>query len=87
MLTKTGRIPPTDEQFEAINTHATKSLVKLLRQHEKSYGNSDYEWKFIGNLFAQMILAGYMGYHVDELGKDAEAAGERLIKLAEADND
>ena len=87
MTLETARIAPSDEQVAAINTYAQKYLKKHLLQHEKSYGSTDYEWKFIGDLFARMILASYMGYHPEDLGADAVAAGERLIRLAGAEND
>lgn len=74
--------PPTDEQFEAINKHAQRSLKKLLKNHEAAYGDQEHEWKFIGDLFARMIIASFMGYLPEELGKDAERAGQQITKMA-----
>jgi hypothetical protein len=74
--------PPTDEQFEAINKHAQRSLKKLLKNHEAAYGDQEHEWKFIGDLFARMIIASFMGYIPEELGKDAERAGQQITKMA-----
>ena len=86
MMTDTeARTPPTDEQFEAINKQAQKSLKRLLKQHEKSYADKDYEWTFIGDLFARMIVASYMGYSPEELGQDADKAGQRIVELAGAE--
>ena len=79
--------PPTDEQFEAINKHAQRSLKKLLKNHEAAYGDQEHEWKFIGDLFARMIIASFMGYLPEELGKDAERAGKHIAKLAGETND
>jgi hypothetical protein len=74
--------PPTDEQFEAINKHAQRSLKKLLKNHEAAYGDQEHEWKFIGDLFARMIIASFMGYLPEELGRDAERAGQQITKMA-----
>lgn len=81
------RIAPTDEQFEAINKHAQKSLKKLLKQHEKTYADKDHEWKFVGDLFARLIVASFMGYIPEELGRDAERAGQQITKMAGDLND
>jgi hypothetical protein len=75
-------IAPTDEQFEAINKHAQRSLKKLLKNHEAAYGDQEHEWKFIGDLFARMIIASFMGYLPEELGRDADKAGKHIAKLA-----
>lgn len=80
-------IAPTDEQFEAINKHAQRSLQKLLENHEKAYGDKEHEWEFIGDLFARMIVASFMGYIPEELGRDADKAGKHIAKLAGDDND
>ena len=74
--------PPTDEQFATINKQAAKSLKRLLKQHEKNYASKEYEWEFIGDLFARLIVARLMGYIPEELGKDAERAGQQITKMA-----
>ena len=76
------RIAPTDEQFEAINKQAAKSLKRLLKQHEKNYASKEYEWEFVGDLFAHLIVASFMGYIPEELGRDAERAGQQITKMA-----
>jgi len=83
-MTETLR-PPTDEQFAIINKQAAKSLKRLLKQHEKNYASKEHEWEFIGDLFARMIVASYMGYNPEELGQDADKAGQRIIELAGAE--
>lgn len=80
-------ITPTDEQFEAISKHAQRSLKKLLEDHEKAYGDKEHEWKFIGDLFARMIVASFLGYMPEDLGRDADKAGKHIAKLAGEDND
>jgi hypothetical protein len=75
-------IAPTYEQFEAINKHAQRSLKKLLKNHEAAYGDQEHEWKFIGDLFARLIVASFMGYIPEELGRDAERAGQQISKMA-----
>lgn len=87
MMTEAAPIQPTEEQFEAINKQARKSLKRLLKQHEKTYANKEYEWEFIGDLFARMIVASYMGYNPEGLGQEADRAGKRIVELSGAEHD
>ena len=76
-----------DKRHQAVNEVAVKQLPMLvadLDEAEKDKGLLDqYETDFLGDLYARMIVAAYMGFCPDLMGADAVEAKNRLVKLAQ----
>jgi hypothetical protein len=71
----------TEERHNAVNLHAVKVLKVLLKDLETKFGNEQYETEFLGDLYARLVVSVYMGFHPQEMAKDAEAGALRLMKL------
>ena len=74
--------PISQEKFELIHKQAVTALGELLDGYDKLHGNEEEEVIFMGNLFANMIIATYLGYYPEKLGREAEEAAIRLMKEA-----
>lgn len=74
--------PISQEKFDSIHKQAVKTLGELLDGYDKLHGNEEEEVIFMGNLFANMIIATYLGYCPEKLGREAEEAAIRLMNEA-----
>lgn len=72
----------TEERHKAVNLHAVNVLQVLMKELEGKYGDDQYETEFLGDLYARLIVSVYMGFHPQEMAKDAEAGALRLIKMS-----
>jgi hypothetical protein len=76
-----------DNRHHAVNEVAAKQLPMLLADLEEVLKDKDlldqYEIDFLGDLYARMIVAAYMGYCPDLMGAEAIEATERLVKLTQ----
>jgi hypothetical protein len=68
------------------------SLPMLLADLDEAMNDKEildqYETDFLGDLYARMIMAAYMGYCPDLMGADAIEGKDRLVKLVqEHEND
>lgn len=70
---------PTEERVTQINRHAQKVLVSLLKEFEDKAGEETYEVEFVGELFARLIVAYYMGFYTDKIAKDSQQAAHDLM--------
>lgn len=77
----------SEEKHEAVNRHAVAALEVLLKDLEDKYGDEEYETEFLGDLYARMIVAAYMGFCPDLMGADAVEGKNRLLKLAQEHED
>ena len=75
----------SEEKHEAVDKHAVTALEVLLKDLEDNHGDEQYEIKFLGDLYARMIVSVYMGYLPEKLGKDAEEGAIRLMKASGVD--
>jgi hypothetical protein len=77
----------SEEKAQAINEVAAKQLALLFPDLYEAVNDKDlleqYEIDFLGDLYARMIMAAYMGYCPDLMGADAIEGKDRLVKLAQ----
>jgi hypothetical protein len=81
-----------DKRHQAVNEVAVKQLPMLLADLDEAMNDKEildqYETDFLGDLYARMIMAAYMGYCPDLMGADAIEGKDRLVKLVqEHEND
>lgn len=81
-----------DKRHQAVNEVAVKQLPTLLADLDEALKDKElldqYETDFLGDLYARMIVAAYMGFCPDLMGADAVEGKNRLLKLAqEHEND
>lgn len=81
-----------DKRHQAVNEVAAKQLPMLLADLDEALKDKElldqYETDFLGDLYARMIVAAYMGFYPDLMGADAIEGKDRLVKLAqEHEND
>ena len=76
-----------DKRHQAVNEVAAKQLPMLLADLDEAVKDKvlldQYETDFLGDLYARMIVAAYMGFCPDLMGADAVEAKNRLVKLAQ----
>ena len=72
-------VVPSEERVSQINRHAQKVLIGLLKDYEESQGEETYETEFVGELYARLIVAYYMGYFTDKLADEAAQAAHDLM--------
>ena len=70
---------PTEERLNHINSHAQKVLTELLKEYEIKYGEDTYEAEFVGDLFARLVMAHYMGYYTDKLADEASQSAQHIM--------
>lgn len=77
----------SDKRHQAVNEVAAKQLPMLLADLDEAVKDKvlldQYETDFLGDLYARMIVAAYMGFCPDLMGADAVEAKNRLVKLAQ----
>lgn len=80
-----------DKRHQAVNQFAAKQLPMLLADLEKAYKDKElldhYETEFLGDMYARMIVAAYMGFNPEAMGADATEGKNRLVKLAQEHED
>lgn len=72
-------IEPTEEHVGQINRHAHRVLTGLLEEYEGKSGDASYEAEFVGDLYARLIVAHYMGYFTDKLADEAAQTAHDLM--------
>lgn len=76
-----------DKRHQAVNEVAAKQLPMFLADLDEAVKDKElldqYETDFLGDLYARMIVAAYMGFCPDLMGADAVEAKNRLVKLAQ----
>jgi hypothetical protein len=80
-----------DKRHQAVNEVAFKQLPMLLADLDEAVNDKElldqYETDFLGDLYARMIVAAYMGFCPDLMGVDAVEGKNRLVKLAQEHED
>ena len=80
-----------DKRHQAVNEIAVKQLPMLLADLDAALQDKvmldQYETDFLGDLYARMIMAAYMGFCPDLMGADAVEGKNRLLKLAQEHED
>ena len=80
-----------DKRHQAVNEVAAKQLSMLLADLDEALKDKElldqYETDFLGDLYARMIVAAYMGFCPDLMGADAVEGKNRLVKLAQEHED
>ena len=80
-----------DKRHQAVNEVAVKQLPMLLADLDEAVKDKglldQYETDFLGDLYARMIVAAYMGFCPDLMGADAVEGKNRLLKLAQEHED
>jgi hypothetical protein len=71
---------PTDFA-DKVKERAAVCLQTLLQELEFRHGESDYEVEYVGDLYARMIVAVYMGFQPKLLANDAEESAFKLMEL------
>jgi hypothetical protein len=66
---------------EKVNLRAVECLEPLLQELEFRQGDEEHEVEYIGDLYARLIVAVYMGFQPKLLADDAEGAALKLMKL------
>ena len=64
-----------------VRNHAAACLQTLLEELESRHGKSDYEVEYVGDLYARMVVAVYMGFQPKLLANDAEETAFKLMEL------
>lgn len=77
----------SEEKHDAVNKHAVTVLEVLLKDLEDNHGDEQYEIKFLGDLYARMVVSVYMGYYPDKMGKAAEESAIRIMNASGVDMD
>jgi hypothetical protein len=79
-MTEEVKNAPTDFA-DKVNSRAIECLQPLLQELEFRHGDEEYEAEYMGDLYARLIVAVYMGFQPKLLANDAEECAFKLMEL------
>ena len=71
---------PTDF-VDKVRNRAAECLKPLLQELEFRHGDEEHEVEYVGDLYARLIVAVYMGFQPKLLANDAEECAFKLMEL------